>query len=47
MHARVAVSKLYVTEMQTKETRAHFSQASFGEIVKVCVVHNIDAYFTI
>ena len=31
-YARVVVSKLYdVTKMQTKETRAHFSHASFGE----------------
>ena len=32
-HARVVVSKLYdVTNMQKKETRAHFSHVSFGEI---------------
>ena len=32
-HARVVVSKLYdVTKMQKKETRAHFSHVSFGEI---------------
>ena len=40
-HERVLVSKLYVivyklhgvTKMQTKETGAHFSHVSFGEIL--------------
>ena len=33
-YARVVVWKLYdVTKMQTKETRAHFSHVSFGEIL--------------
>ena len=47
-HARVVVSNLHdVTKIQTKETRAHFSHVSFGEFVKVSIVHDIDAFFTI
>ena len=38
------------TKMQTNATQAHFSHVSCGEFrnfVKVCIVHDIDAYITI